>query len=117
MEPKLQELINGRVKLQVYGDLCSLRVFTIDGKRVDEDDFCTASDEGRDHAGPYSCGNMIGRALPATNKKLKKYNLTVDEFNEIAEEVASLVSFESCDWCVFRQMRVKMAILRERTKL
>jgi hypothetical protein len=99
-EPKVQELLDGRVKLQVYDALCSLKTFTIDGERVDEDDFFYKDDVGRDYAEPYACGNMQGTALKATDKVLKKYNLTVDEFNTVAEEAADLVSFGSCGWCV-----------------
>lgn len=99
-EPKVIELIGGRVKLQVYGALCSLKKFTIDGKRVKEDDFFDQDDMGRDYAEPYGCGNMVGTAQNATDAKLNKYKMTVDEFNLVAETAAELVSFGSCGWCV-----------------
>ena len=89
-----------KYKLEVYGALCSLKTFTINGKPVDEDDFFTQDDVSRDTAEDYACGNMLGTPCKATSEVLEKYGLTVDEFNTIAEEAADLVSFGNCGWCV-----------------
>jgi len=99
MKEKLHTLLNGRVKYKTYGALCSLEVFTIDGVQPNEDDFFFQDDVGRDRAEDYCCGNMQGTPMKATDDKLKKYNLTVDEFNLVAEAVAEEVSWGSCGWC------------------
>lgn len=96
----MEELLDGRVRLEVFGALCSLKTFTIDGKRVNEDDFFTQDDHGRDYAEEYACGNMVGTPVKPTIKVLKKYKLTEEEFDVVSEAAADLVSFGNCGWCV-----------------
>jgi hypothetical protein len=96
----MEELLDGRVRLEVFGALCSLKTFTIDGKRVNEDDFFTQDDHFGHDREDYACGNMVGTPVKPTIKVLKKYKLTEEEFDVVSEAAADLVSFGNCGWCV-----------------
>ena len=80
--------------------LCSLdRASRINGHSVDMGDFVVQYDHSPEIAEDYSCGNMQADVIPATQKVLEKYGITLDEYNEVANEIADKVSFGCCGWC------------------
>jgi hypothetical protein len=92
-----------KYKIEAFDALCSLRTFTVNGKDANSYDFFEQHDEGSAYAEEYpygACGNMKGRPIRATEKVLKKYGITEEEFNKIALEAAEAVSFGDCGWCV-----------------
>ncbi len=86
-------------KAEVYGALCSLSEFTINGIDADEDDFVDQYDQSPETAEKYGCGNMRADIIPATDEVLKKYGITADEYATIAADVAKKVSCGCCGRC------------------
>ena len=86
-------------EIEVYSALCSLSVFEINGITADYDDFGVKEDISPETAADYSCGDMHFTPKLATSEILKKYNINVDEYNEICEELEDKLSFGSCGWC------------------
>jgi hypothetical protein len=87
-------------KIEVYGALCSLSEFVINGVDADEDDFVDKYDHSPETAEDYACGDMRADLIPATEEVLQKYKITLSEYNTIAQSVAEKVSFGCCGWCV-----------------
>jgi hypothetical protein len=90
-----------KIKAVPYGALpCSLTIFTIKDKPADQDDFIEMNDDGSDYAEDYACGCMVPHSVKATEKVLKKYDITLSEFNEIVEQLKDILYVGSCGWCV-----------------
>lgn len=87
-------------KAEVYGALCSLSTFVINGVDADEDDFVDKYDHSPETAEDYACGDMQADIKPLADEVLKKYNITTDEYQTIAEDVSEKVSFGCCGLCV-----------------
>ena len=88
-----------KLKLKCYDYLCSLEVFEINDIKADYNDFGTKEDVDSYNAPDYGCGNMQFTPKLATQKVLDKYQITVDDYNKICEELDCL-SFGYCGWCV-----------------
>jgi hypothetical protein len=86
--------------LKIYSALCATEIFKINGMDADKADFGEQSDNDRENAQEYGCGNMEFTPKPPTNRALDKYKITADEYNIIAAELATKLSFGSCGWCV-----------------
>lgn len=56
-------------------------------------------DNDRENAEPYGCGNMRFFPKLPTEDILNKYNISVSEYDEIAEHLEMKLSFGSCGWC------------------
>ncbi len=84
----------------VFGCLCALEKFVVNGVEASENEFVTQGDEGSDYAEDYACGNMQASPIVPEQKTLDKYEITLDEFKVIAEDVAEKLSFGCCGWCV-----------------
>jgi hypothetical protein len=89
-----------KLELEIYSHLCSTKVFVINGINADSEDFGDHRDDSPDTAEPYSCGNMCFSRNPSSKKVLKKYGITQEEYDEIADKLAEGLSFGSCGWCV-----------------
>lgn len=89
-----------KYKAEVYNALCSLSMFVINGIDADEEDFVDKYDHSPETAEDYACGDMQADIKTATDEVLKKYNITTDEYQTIAEDVSEKVSFGCCGWCV-----------------
>ena len=85
--------------IKVFGALCSLKKFVINGIVANSCDFVDNYDHSPETVEDYSCGNMQADIIPATSDVLEKYKITIDEYKEIADKVAEEVSFGCCDWC------------------
>ena len=88
-----------KLKLQCYGCLCELKAFEINDIKADYMDFRTKEDTDTYNAPDYGCGNMQFIPKPVTQKVLDKYQITVDDYNKICEELDCL-SFGYCGWCI-----------------
>jgi hypothetical protein len=86
-------------EIEVYSSLCSLSKFVINGKEAEYEDFGTKQDESPETADDYCCGDMQFSPKVATGEVLSKYDITVDEYNKIADELREKLSFGSCGWC------------------
>ena len=84
---------------EAFGDLCSLRRFTVNGIEAKEDYFVKKRDIDPSNAPDYGCGNMQATVRPAAEEVLKKYNITLEEYTTIAEDVAEKLSFGRCGKC------------------
>jgi hypothetical protein len=87
-------------KIEIYSALCSTRIFNINGIDADSEDFGEQGDDDRENAEQYACANMTFTPKLATDSILKKYKITNDEYNQIAEELSGKLSFGRCGWCV-----------------
>ncbi len=88
------------LEIKVFSALCHLEIFTVNGITADEDDFVEKHDRSFDEAEEHACGDMQANVIKSTKEVLKKYQITEDEYQNIGEEVADLLSFGFCGWCV-----------------
>lgn len=88
-----------KLELECYGALCELKTFRINEINADYHDFGYKQDTAPEIAEPYGCGNMQFIPKPVEKEILDKYNITVDEYNEICVKLDCL-SFGGCRWCI-----------------
>lgn len=88
------------MKFKVYGCLCAMELFEVNGVRADSDDFGDQEDEDCENAEDYACGDMRFRRKGSTPKILAKYSITEIEYAEVASKLEDGLSFGSCGWCV-----------------
>jgi hypothetical protein len=91
--------------LQVYGALCSAKVFQVNGIDADTDDFGEGSDVGDyiddSDDGYVGCSNRVWqRTDPPPPDTLRKYNISADDYAVICNDLESSLSFGRCGWCV-----------------
>ena len=79
---------------------CELEIFKINGKEADIEDFVCVYDHTPDIAEPYGCGDMRADIISPTKEVLNKYNISLNEFYEIANDLAETLSIGSCEWCL-----------------
>lgn len=87
-----------KLELEIYGSLCSTSTFRINGIDAESSDFGDQGDNSRGE--DYGCGNMQFEPKDATPEVLAKYGITVPEYNLVAGQLESGLSFGSCGWCV-----------------
>jgi len=86
-------------KAEVSSLFCSLDTFIINGVKADESDFVYQGDAFPEIADDYACGDMQADVIEPTGDVLKKYSITADEYQTIAEDVAEKLSFGCCGLC------------------
>lgn len=86
--------------IKPYGALCALQVFDINGISASYYDFGDNYDHDKESAEDYGCGDMQFDAKPPTQSILDKYNINIDEYNEICIKLKDALSFGSCGWCI-----------------
>jgi hypothetical protein len=79
--------------------LCEMRVFTVHGVNARREDFVEQYDRDPRNAPEYGCGDMQATIIPATERVLKKYDITLEEYDKVAEDVAKKLSFGRCGMC------------------
>jgi len=89
-----------KYKMIVYGALCELRIFEINGIMAESHHFGEKQDTAPEDAEPYGCGNMQFLSKPADPCVLLKYGISTEEYNIIADELKEKLSFGCCGWCV-----------------
>ena len=91
-----------KLTIKPYRSLpCELEIFTINGIDAYQGDFGTAKDTRLDIAPDYGCGRR--EFIPDRNNAsdcMKKYNITIDEFNQICDELEDKLYVGTCCWCV-----------------
>ncbi len=80
--------------------LCECAQFEINGIQADYNDFGVKCDTEPSNEPYYGCGNMQFFPRLSTQELLDKYKITVDEYKEIAEKLAEMLSFGCCGRCV-----------------
>lgn len=87
------------LKIKAYSALCELKTFTINGVDAEYEDFGTKEDRNPMSAEPYCCADM--RFIPdlPTDEVLKKYGITVNEYDEVCDRLNQELSFGRCGWC------------------
>lgn len=88
-----------KLELKVYQCYCACKIFEINGKDADTEDFGIKRDTKGEKAEPHGCGNMEFIRKPATKEVLKKYNITLDEYNKICSKLEEKLSFGGCYLC------------------
>nr|DAR87641.1 MAG TPA: Golgin subfamily A member 7/ERF4 family [Caudoviricetes sp.]DAX62841.1 MAG TPA: Golgin subfamily A member 7/ERF4 family [Caudoviricetes sp.] len=87
-----------KLEIRVYSSLpCEDEVFTINGIEASKDDFGEVNVEG---IGNYSC--LLMGFTPKMPKQgvLDKYKITLDEYEEIIEQLNDTFCYGKCSWCV-----------------
>lgn len=84
-----------------FGTMYCVAQGTINGAQIEKDDFVNQYDHDPGSAEEYCCGDMRADIIPPIDVKgiLKKYNITVEEYMEIAKELSDGLSFGRCCWC------------------
>ena len=82
-----------------FDSLCSLKTFSVNGVEAHVEDFVEQHDYDPEHAYEGGCGNMQADVIPATERVLKEYGITLEEHTTIAEDIAEKLSFGRCDLC------------------
>lgn len=82
-----------------YSYCCGLREFSINGKNADYNDFGDKYDTSPENAEDYGCGNMRFIKKQYTKTILKKYKITILEYNKICNKLEKELSFGECDLC------------------
>lgn len=88
-----------RLICESYNALCSLMNFEVNGIKAEEKDFGEHHDIQPELADDYACYNMKFIPKPATQEVLNKYNINVDEYNEVCNKLDEQLSFGNCGWC------------------
>lgn len=89
-----------KYKAKAYGALCELSEFEINKIEAEKEDFVDQYDHSPETAEEYGCGDMQADIIPSTKEVLEKYNITENEYQVIAKDIAEKLSFGSCGWCV-----------------
>ena len=79
---------------------CALKIFTINGKEADSDDFGSTFDHINGEKEVYGCCNMYFEPIPPAKEVLHKYNITEEEYYEICDELENKLHVGHCEWCV-----------------
>jgi len=88
------------LELKIYRCLCSTETFKVNGIPADADDFGEKYDRDSENAEEYGCGNMQFTRIAPKREVLEKYNITEAEYENVAEQLESGLSFGGCGWCV-----------------
>lgn len=88
-----------KLVLEFYEALCSTKEFKINGIEAGYNDFGEKYDHDEENAEPYCCGYMQFDSKPATEEILNKYNITIDEYDEICNQLSEGLSFGCCGLC------------------
>lgn len=81
---------------------CCCTEFIVNGIDAYYDDFGEKYDRAMERAEPYCCGDMRFTRhadIAKVNECLSKYGITIEQFNEIANELEKGLSFGECGWC------------------
>ena len=80
---------------------CALKVFKINGKDADIDDFGDSRDNNPGGAERWECADrrFFPREFP-TEAALAYYAITETEWDEITSELESILAVGHCGWCV-----------------
>ena len=78
---------------------CRLKIFTINGKNADQNDFGYACDHDSGNAEPNTCSNMQFDFKFITKEILDKYNITEEEYRIICYELKCVLREGYCNWC------------------
>lgn len=76
---------------------CNLKVFKINGKDADQDDFGDTYDA--ENSEIYSCADMRFDPKSSTKEILNKYHITEEEYCSICNELQCKLCVGSCGWC------------------
>ena len=91
-----------KLELTSMGSYCATETFVINDVQAYSSDFGSQTDEDPGNAADYCCADMTFTPTKPTDEVLKKYDISVPEYNLIAELLAEMLSFgscESCGWC------------------
>lgn len=89
-----------KLELEIFGALCSTKIFKINNVRAWVSDFGEHEDVSPETAEDYGCGDMqfLPHSKPAEGV-LDKYGIDDTEFREVQRELDGL-SFGACGWCI-----------------
>lgn len=88
-----------KLELEFGTSLCYTPVFIINDIKAESCDFGEQYDHGSDDADDYCCGDMRFERVVAKPEVLQKYGITIPEYELIAGQLETGLSFGSCGWC------------------
>ena len=80
--------------------LCATDEFRINGITALEDEFGFGYDADPESAEEYGCGNRVWERRECSREILSLYDITEEEYAEIAAKLEEGLSFGCCGWCV-----------------
>jgi len=89
-----------KLELEFGSALCYTPVFIINDIKADSDDFGEQYDRAPYDADDYCCGDMQFQRVVAKPEVLQKYGITIPEYEIIAGQLETGLSFGSCGWCL-----------------
>lgn len=95
------KMVDGRkvFEIKAFSSYCALDRFQIHGMDANVEDFGSDWDDDPENAPDYGCGNRVWERNPATTAMLNKYNITLEEYNEICDKLEADLSFGCCGLC------------------
>jgi hypothetical protein len=88
-----------KLELTISDCFCGCEIFRVNDIEADVDDFGAKYDYSPEEADEYECGNMVFQSFPSSDRVLKKYSITQDEYNEITDALIVGLSFGRCGLC------------------
>lgn len=79
---------------------CELKIFTINGKKANKNDFGEISTHGKSDEDFCECVDMYFESNPPMEKVLNKYNITEEEYYNICNKLEDELYVGDCEWCV-----------------
>lgn len=79
---------------------CYTKIFEINGIKADSQDFGEQYDRDSENAEDYCCGNMQFTRFDEPKEFIfSKYNINIEEYNQICLKLENGLSFGCCGWC------------------
>ena len=88
-----------KLELEFGSAFCYAPVFIINDVRAEPSDFGEQYDRAPYDADDYCCGDMQFTRVDPKPEVLKKYGITVPEYELVAGQLEVGLSFGSCGWC------------------
>lgn len=88
-----------KLELEFGTYYCYPKTFIINDIDADEEDFGKKYDDSPETAPEYGCGNMRFHPYEPREEILKKYNITLNEYEQICDKLEDGLSFGRCGWC------------------
>jgi hypothetical protein len=89
------------LEIKTYNSLpCETSKFKINGVDAYVDDFGCSDDMNPDRAEPYGCGDHRFTSKLPEPGVLSKYNINLEEYILICEQLESKLDVGACGWCV-----------------
>ena len=78
---------------------CELSTFAVNDMEAETCDFVSCYDHDQDSAAEYGCGDLRADVKEVSTDILEKYEITAEEFHDIAGQVVKALAVGFCCLC------------------